>query len=314
MSLSVVIPVYNEPYVFTAIDELMEQKEEGDEIIAVNDSSSSEEFTEDFENFCDGEEVIAISGESSGAAENRIKGVEEASNEKIAFLDADCRPGEGWMRRMDEALEDSDLVEGAVVYGSEERCPLDRIIENRDEENRFLTANLGVRKEVFEEVGFDDRYRVHREDTDFGFQALEAGFASTFEGDAEVFHMEGRYSPVGFLKDRLRYVSEPLFFSRFRGTPRFEEEVKHIGKLLYPKEFAALFLFAALAFLPFNYLTVPLLAFTLASRYQLMKMQEQDCGFCPKDFLLMLLLVPLALVAKRYAIWKGALRYRVPVI
>jgi glycosyltransferase involved in cell wall biosynthesis len=314
MSVSVVVPVYNEPYVETTIDALLEQCGADDEIIAVNDENSDDAFTQRLQSFCADKEVVLITGESTGASGNRMRGVEAASNEKIAFIDADCRPAENWLSQMNDGLTQAEIVEGAVIYDDDERCPLDRIIENRDAEHRFLTANMGVQKQVFDDVGFDDRYRVFREDTDFAFTALNNGFTSMFDEECVVYHKPQRYSALGFLQDQLRYVNEPLFYNKFADDNKINDEISAVGSFLYPLELAVLTLFASLMLLPYTVFSIPALSIVLAVKYQKMKMETQDCRFCPRDFVLLIVLIPSALVVKRYAIWKGALRHQMPVI
>lgn len=307
--VSVIIPAKDEQKIFTAITAVKEQ--DPDEIIAVIEASSDEAYKHALKE--SDARYVEVEG---GTAVARNKGAEVAESDKLVFLDADCYPTNGWLDAMEDALDEYDLVEGAVRYVGE-RCPFNRIVENTGNEFRFLTANLGVRKAVFEDVRFDDKYDIFREDTDFGWQALDAGYDSTFI-DAEVEHDAGRHTFTSFIKERLRYTSEPFFVDRFSDSNLLDTEVSRLGPVLYPEELLVLGALAVSLVLgaatTVSFTPVLLLATLLSTYYTYQKMQTKNARFCPKDWLLGIVLIPTALAAKRYAIWKGALTYRVPVV
>lgn len=213
---------------------------------------------------------------------------------------------------MEEALTENDLVEGEVEYLGE-RCRFSRVVENRDQEGVFLTANLGVQKKVFEEIRFDEEYGLFREDSDFAFRALNKGFKNTFV-HAKVMHHAGLLDLRGFVKDQLRYDSEPYFIQKFKGDPKLEDEVRRIGPILYPIElgFTIAFIFsvlAALIFPPATLLVLMIMA-GISTADTMVKLKSQDINFCFKDWLKGMIYLPVGLSAKRYAIWKGALERR----
>lgn len=307
--VSVIIPAKDDQKIFRTITEV--KKQEPDEIIVAVEASSSEVYKQALQE--SDATYVEVDG---GTAVARNKGAEAAASDKLIFLDADCYPTAGWLEQMENALDEHDLVEGAVRYLGT-RCPFNRLVENIGDEHRFLTANLGVRKEVFDEIQFDNRYRIFREDTDFGWRALEAGFTSTFV-DAEVEHDAGRHSFDSFLNERFRYVSEPFFVQRFKDNELLETEVSRLGPMLYPKEFLMLLLLilslGAAALTPFALFLTAGIAATLSSYYTYEKMRTKDAQFCIKDWLKGLYWVPLGIAVKRYALWKGAITYKVPVV
>ncbi|MFB6180426.1 MAG: glycosyltransferase family 2 protein [Candidatus Nanohalobium sp.] len=308
--VSVVIPTKDDEKVFKAIERAKDERP--DEIIVVNDTESSEKYCEKLQDIS-GVKYVEVKG---GTAKARNKGAEKASSEKIIFLDSDCYPTEGWKEKMSQALDDVDIAEGKVEYIGE-RTPFSRLVENKGEEGHFLTANLGVRKEVFQKVKFDENYAIFREDTDFGLRALEQGFKSKFV-DAKVEHDAGKRTFRKFIQDQLRYETEPYFYQKFRGNEKLGDHVAYVGPVLYPKELAFEGLIAASILLSaFNPLALSGLFFSsvvLSSYYSYSAMREKNAEFSLADWFRGPYTVPIGIFAKRYAIWKGALRYGVLVI
>ena len=86
-TVSVVIPAYNAgKYISRAIDSVLSQTLKADEIIVVDDGSN-DDTAEVVEGY--GEQIILIRQKNSGASAARNRGIEAASGEWIAFLDAD---------------------------------------------------------------------------------------------------------------------------------------------------------------------------------------------------------------------------------
>ena len=109
-----------------------------------------------------------------GAARNR--GVAASSAPVIAFTDADCFPAPDWLRRGLEAIADLDLVQGAVLPDPEaDRGPFDRTVIVTEERGLYETANLVVRRELFDRIGgFEDWIVVGGEGA-FGWRAPAGG-------------------------------------------------------------------------------------------------------------------------------------------
>jgi glycosyltransferase involved in cell wall biosynthesis len=148
-------------------------------------------------------------GQGPGAARNRA--VAAARAPVLAFTDADCFPDPDWLNRGLEALAGADLVQGRVVPDPlVARTPFDRSLSVEGDGGFYQTANLFVRRAVFEEVGgFWDwaladplrrRWSVdHRraramrtpigEDTQFAWEARRRGARSAYAPDALVHHV-----------------------------------------------------------------------------------------------------------------------------
>ena len=58
-----------------------------------------------------------------------------------------------------------------------------------DRWNRFKTVNMAYKREVLEAVGgFDERYFIHREDTDIAWRAINLGFSISWVPRCVVNH------------------------------------------------------------------------------------------------------------------------------
>lgn len=140
-----------------------------------------------------------------GAGAARNLGVGHARASLLAFTDADCFPARDWLSRGLDRLTQADIVQGRVEPDpGQAPTPFDRTLSVQRDRGFYQTANLFVRREVFEKTGgFRDRslgLRKQRgtcdtpprrpigEDTVFGWMACRSGARSTFASDALVHH------------------------------------------------------------------------------------------------------------------------------
>jgi glycosyltransferase involved in cell wall biosynthesis len=151
-----------------------------------------------------------------GPADARNAGVAAASGELLAFTDADCVPAAGWLAAGMHALENADIVQGAVEPPPGiEPGPFDHVITVREASGLFETANLLVRREWFDRIGgfrpFIDPSEGHfGEDLVFGWSVRRAGGRFAFAGDALVHHEVIRRPAAAWLRERRRLRLFPL--------------------------------------------------------------------------------------------------------
>jgi glycosyltransferase involved in cell wall biosynthesis len=132
-------------------------------------------------------------GIGAGAARNI--GASEARGPILAFVDADCVPRADWLRRGLAAIDGADLVQGAVMPDpAAVRRPFDHTVAIGRESPLYETANLFVRKDLFEDLGgFEDWFEItdgrpFGEDVVFGWAARRLGARTGFADDARVEH------------------------------------------------------------------------------------------------------------------------------
>lgn len=164
--------------------------------------------------------VRRVRGDGPGSARN--VGAAATRSPAIAFLDADCRPGRGWLSAGLNALEDADLVQGKVMPDPAAWMgPFDRTLSVGQANGLFESASLFVRRKVFESLGgFPDglergRSRHGRssapfgEDVLFGWRARRAGARTGFCDDALVYHSVTSRLPKEFVAERTRLAMFP---------------------------------------------------------------------------------------------------------
>lgn len=141
--------------------------------------------------------LLMVDEPAAGSYAARNAGIRAASASLLAFTDADCVPAGSWLARGLELLSEADLVAGKVEFFFEGEEPgaceyLDAATKLNQQvyaEAGFgATANLFVRREVFERCGlFDDSLRSGG-DYEFGRRATGAGFQIRYGKAAAVRH------------------------------------------------------------------------------------------------------------------------------
>ncbi len=185
------------------------------EVIVVDNGSTDETAP-----IAEGSPVVArvvrrARGEGPGAARNA--GAEAARAPSLAFLDADCWPAPGWLAAGVAALERVDLVQGRVLPDPlADLGPFDRTLSVGGAHGLFESANLFVRREVFERVGgFPGGLEATRsgpgragepfgEDVVFGWRARRSGATTSFCAEALAYHEVTNRDALEFIAERKR--------------------------------------------------------------------------------------------------------------
>jgi hypothetical protein len=128
----------------------------------------------------------------------------------IAFTDADCEPAPGWLAAGMRALADADIVQGRVVP-ARDPGPFDRTVRVEREHGLYETANLFVRRRMFERVGgFQQLLALSPDESPFGedawlvWRARRAGARTAFSHDAVVRHAVFERGPGAYLAEHAR--------------------------------------------------------------------------------------------------------------
>jgi glycosyltransferase involved in cell wall biosynthesis len=184
------------------------------EVVVVDDGSEdgSAEAAERF-----GPPVRLVRRPRLGPGPARNAGAAEARGELLAFTDADCVPESGWLAAGAAALAEADLVQGAVEPPpGAPRGPFDRTLWIDHETGLYETANLFIRRDLFESLGGFEVWlepeigKALAEDVWLGWRARRAGARTAFCERARVRHAVFPRGVLGFVAERrrLRYFAD----------------------------------------------------------------------------------------------------------
>jgi glycosyltransferase involved in cell wall biosynthesis len=169
--------------------------------------------------------VLATAGAEGPAAARNI-GCAAARGDVLVFIDADCEPEPTWLRRLFDAARDAELVQGMVLPPvAADVQPFDRFLAVTTEYGLYQTANLAIRRELFDRIGgFESIIRPENgkelgEDAWLGWRAKRGGARSTFAADAVVRH-------VVFPRDALGYLGEQSRVEWFPAMVRLMPELR----------------------------------------------------------------------------------------
>jgi glycosyltransferase involved in cell wall biosynthesis len=131
---------------------------------------------------------------NSYAARNRAVAVSGAP--VLAFCDADCRPEPEWLERGLAALAGTDIVAGRIRFTVSEPRTAWTLVDmdgSKDHEHQVRvglaeTANLFLRRELFDQVGGLDGSIPEYGDYEFVERCVAAGSSLSFGPDAVVWH------------------------------------------------------------------------------------------------------------------------------
>ena len=142
-----------------------------------------------------------VDAPTPGSYAARNAGIAAVHAPVLAFTDADCRPDPSWLRAGMDALADADVAGGDVRAAVSPRPTtwerydralyLDQGRAVRDE-GYAATANVFVRREVFDRVGLFDASLTSSGDLEWGQRATAAGARLVHAPSAVVEHLPRR--------------------------------------------------------------------------------------------------------------------------
>jgi hypothetical protein len=184
--------------------------------------------------------VLAAGGVGPAVARNA--GAATARAPILAFTDADCFPAGGWLAAGVRALDRHDLVQGAVAPDpTVGPGPFDRSLWVAADRGMYQTANLFLRRDLFERIGGFESWlgpaagKELGEDVLLGWSARRAGARAGFAPDALVHHAVHRRGAGGFVAERLRLRYLPALVARI---PELRAEACFLSVFLTPRSAA----------------------------------------------------------------------------
>lgn len=157
----------------------------------------------------------------SGPAVARNLGAQASSAPLLAFCDADVFPEPRWLRAGVSALERADIVQGKVLPDPGATIgAFDRTLWVTGRRVLWETANLFVRREVFDRVGGFEEWIAPRfggaiaEDLWFAYRALRLGARPSFCEEALAHHAVHQRAWSGYVAERHRLAYFPAIASQ----------------------------------------------------------------------------------------------------
>ncbi len=195
MSVSIVIPVYNQLAYTKSCLESLRANAEGAEIVVV-DNGSTDGTAEYLSS--QGRITVIWNAENRGCAPAWNQGVEAAHGDRVVILNNDVIVTPGWLEGLVSFSEQEllDIVSPAIREG-EATYEIERygkeFVSRMGDVARMGVADgicFMVRRRVFETVGaFDENFRIGQfEDADFFRRAAAAGFRLGTTGRAFIHH------------------------------------------------------------------------------------------------------------------------------
>lgn len=226
-SFSIVIPTYNGRSVLgDQLESLAQTKKSGDFEVLLADNGSTDgtlDLASAFLGRLPMRVVDASLRRGPGAARNI--GAREARGDVLLFLDDDDAVAPTWLENMTAAFADqrADIVAGAISFDFKNRAEQGKMLVNSLSFLPYgVTANLGIRKSVFEKLeGFDETFRAD-EDVEFCWRAQLAGYRLVF-ADSAVVYKRSKLGARSACRQHFSYGrAEAKLFHRYRlyGMPR----------------------------------------------------------------------------------------------
>lgn len=141
-------------------------------------------------------EVVDDSETDYGPGISRNIGWKKGSAKYVAFIDDDCLANRDWIESLQRVFSENDIggIEGGITTTNNKGEIVDFNPPNRFKWDRFKTANMAIRRDILDEIGgFDERYFLHREDTDIAWRVIDAGYRMVWVSECTVHHPE----PIG---------------------------------------------------------------------------------------------------------------------
>jgi glycosyltransferase involved in cell wall biosynthesis len=235
-SVSVVVPVYNgERTLRDCLEAIFKQQYPTElfEVIVV-DNNSSDSTPRIAASYPKVKYLKQMHVQNSYATRNL--GCAQAQGEIVAFTDSDCLPDVDWLANLAAPFQSkSVLAVGGAVLDAEAKNLVEQFLAEinplgkyHEAHNQFLhpliTANVGIRKSVFEELGMFNANLYTGADIDFAWRLqLKYGDCVCYALEAIIYHRH-RSNLQSMFRQYRRHGFGEIFldaiYQRYPGYPR----------------------------------------------------------------------------------------------
>lgn len=228
MRVSVVVPVYDDPRIELCLSSLLAQEyPEGTYQIIVVDNGSGESIRRIIRRF----PVVYVNEERKGPSYARNRGLEVASGDMVAFLDADCVADKYWLNSLVRSFVRSTVGgAGGRILKLQPRTWVEHSAEELNDQQVALqylpffpgpwiaTGNAAYRMSVLQELGGFDTELQTGEDVDLAWRVWMLGYEIITVPEAIVYHA-AKASVGEYFKQYFRYaVGHTLLFKKHRSA------------------------------------------------------------------------------------------------
>jgi O-antigen biosynthesis protein len=220
--ISVVVCTYNDERTLrSCYDGLLELEYPDYEVIVVNDGSTdaTDDITREYD-------FRLISRENRGLASARNAGLDAATGEIVAYIDADARPDPYWLSHLAVSFLKSSHVgvggpnipprdDGAIAecVANAPGGPIHVLLSDQLAEH-IPGCNMAFWKKSLKAIGgFDPQFRIAGDDVDICWRLQQEGWTVGFSPGAVVWHHR-RQSVRGYLKQQLEYGKAEALLER----------------------------------------------------------------------------------------------------
>jgi glycosyltransferase involved in cell wall biosynthesis len=200
-SLSVIIPVYNDPSgLKDTVEGILQTRFDGEFEIVIVDNNSTDDTYDVAQSYAARHDrvhaVIEDDIQSSYAARNT--GIDHATGDVLVFVDADITMDPDWLDTIATEIDDEEYLTYDVEvyvpdgedtwvarYNEHTSFPIEEYAENRDFGGGGCIA---VRREVFKNVGRFDHRLISGGDAEFGHRVAASGREIRFTPETHVHH------------------------------------------------------------------------------------------------------------------------------
>lgn len=195
-TISIIVVTYNDrEKLLRCLASLGDQSwpREQTEIIVVDDGSTDGTAVAVKNEFPD---TIIVAKENSGPDNSRNHGIDRATGEIIALIDADCAAPPDWLENLAAALKQNDtpVIGGRISHPDGFWARMIAVSDFGEfqglrpkEVSNIPTCNMGLRRELFEQFRFDETARIGG-DVLFAQKLKENGIRLLYDPRIEVRH------------------------------------------------------------------------------------------------------------------------------